>query len=47
MAVHQILLMTGPGEGLPRIPAGADGVCVVVRLGPPAARTGLHWVRGL
>ena len=32
------------GRGVQRSPNGAGGVCVVVRLGPPALRT---WLRGI
>ena len=35
-----------PGRGVLHVPAGAGGVCVVVRLGPPATRAGLRWLRG-
>ena len=48
MADHQFLVMTGPPGGGCRVsPSGAGGVYVVVRLGPPAARTGSNWLRGL
>ena len=33
-------------RGAPRVPAGAGGVCVVVRLSPTALRIGLRWLRG-
>ena len=37
MADHWLRTMTGtPGRRLPRVAAVADGVCVVVRVGPPA-----------
>ena len=42
--------MTGPpGRGVPRVPAGEGGDCVVMRLSPPAMRTGLRmrWLIGL
>ena len=28
------------------VPAGAGGVCGVVRLSPPVLRSRLHWLRG-
>ena len=35
-----------PRRGAPLVPAGAGGMCVVLRLSPPVIRIGLHRPRG-